>query len=129
MSTDGLRRGDLVEVRTPAEILATLDDHGALDRLPFMPEMAAFCGQRFVVDRRTEKICDTIQYTGSRRIHDAVLLGDLRCSGASHEGCQAECRLFWKEAWLRKVTADSPAKALPLASVVKALIERTSRHM
>jgi hypothetical protein len=129
MSTAGLRRGDLVEVRGPAEILATLDERGALDHLPFMPEMAAFCGQRFVVDRRTEKICDTIKYSGSRRVHDTVLLGDLRCDGKSHEGCQAECRLFWKEVWLRKVTAESPAAAPPLASDVKALIERTSRHM
>jgi hypothetical protein len=33
------RPGDLVEVKTPDEILATLDADGTLDRLPFMPEM------------------------------------------------------------------------------------------
>ena len=32
-----LRAGDLVEVRSEREILATLDDTGALDALPFMP--------------------------------------------------------------------------------------------
>ena len=108
MSNDGLRRGDLVEVRSPAEILATLDERGALDELPFMPEMVAFCGRRFCVDRRAEKICDTVHYTGSRRLPDTVLLADLRCDGSAHGGCQAECRFFWKEAWLRKVTPDSP---------------------
>src|SRR5262245_41424276 len=103
-----LRRGDLVEVRGPAEILATLDERGALEALPFMPEMAAFCGRRFTVERRAERICDTVQYTGSRRPPDTVLLADLRCDGLAHGGCQAECRLFWKEAWLRRVTPETP---------------------
>ena len=54
MSNDTLRRGDLVEVKSPAEVLATLDERGALEDLPFMPEMAALCGRRFVVDGRAE---------------------------------------------------------------------------
>jgi hypothetical protein len=40
MSAKELRRGDLVEVNSPAEILATLDERGDLEGLPFMPEMA-----------------------------------------------------------------------------------------
>ena len=39
-----LRPGDVVEVRPAAEILATLDADGALDGMPFMPEMARVCG-------------------------------------------------------------------------------------
>jgi hypothetical protein len=104
---DALRRGDVVEVKSAAEILETLDAQGALDTLPFMPEMIAYCGRRFTVDRRAEKICDTIYHTGSRRPKDTVLLGDLRCDGSGHDGCQAECRLFWKEAWLRRVDPES----------------------
>ena len=50
MASEELRRGDLVEVKEPARILATLDERGALEDLPFMPEMAVFCGRRFVVD-------------------------------------------------------------------------------
>src|SRR5581483_6061338 len=95
MSKEELRRGDLVEVKSPSEILATLDQRGALADLPFMPEMAPFCGRRFTVERRAEKICDTIHYTGSRRLHGAVLLEDLRCDSSAHDGCQAECRFFW----------------------------------
>ena len=34
-----LRPGDIVELRPAAEILATLDESGALDNMPFMPEM------------------------------------------------------------------------------------------
>ena len=83
-----LRPGDLVEVRPPAEILATLDDQGALDGVPFMPEMLQYIGGRFTVSRRVEKICDTIADTGSLRMRDAVYLEDLRCTGSGHGGCQ-----------------------------------------
>ena len=113
--TDGeLRRGDWVEVRSPGEILSTLDVRGALEGLPFMPEMAAFCGQRYLVDRRADRVCDTVHYTGTRRPPATVLLADLRCDGSGHGGCQAECRLFWKEAWLRRVEPDAPPPA-PIA--------------
>jgi hypothetical protein len=103
MRPDQLRRGDIVEVRSAAEILPTLDEHGALDALPFMPEMVAYCGRRFSVIGRTEKVCDTIKDLNSRRIADCVFLDDLRCDGSGHDGCQAECRLYWKEAWLKRV--------------------------
>ncbi len=53
----GLCRGDLVEVKTPDEIFQTLDAAGALDHLPFMPEMLEFCGQRFRVSRRALTVC------------------------------------------------------------------------
>jgi hypothetical protein len=106
---DGLRKGELVEVRSAGEILRTLDQRGALDALPFMPEMVASCGRRFVVERRAEKVCDTIEYLGSRRIRDCVLLDDLRCNGSGHDGCQGECRIYWKEAWLKRVSPGPPA--------------------
>jgi hypothetical protein len=121
-----LRRGDIVEVVGPAEILATLDEQGAIAQLPFMPEMAACCGKRFAVERRAERICDTIEYTGSRRIDDAVFLADLRCDGSGHGGCQAECRFVWKESWLRPVSPETPPSP-PVDEAARAvLIERTS---
>jgi hypothetical protein len=98
-----LRPGDIVEVRPAAEILATLDADGTLDDMLFMPEMRQYVGRRFAVSRRVEKICDTIAATGSRRVYDTVYLEDLRCDGSGHDGCQAGCRIYWKEAWLRRV--------------------------
>jgi hypothetical protein len=98
-----LRAGELVEVLSEHEILATLDENGALDGLPFMPEMLALCGQRLRVDKRADKACDTIHYSGNRRMYDTVLLDGGRCDGQAHGGCQARCLLFWKEAWLRRV--------------------------
>jgi len=102
-----LYRGDLVEVKSPNEILATLDAQGRHKGLPFMPEMISFCGRRFVVWRRADKVCDTVDYSGSRRLRDGVILGDLRCDGSAHDGCQAECRILWKTAWLRRVSHNT----------------------
>jgi hypothetical protein len=79
-----LRAGDVVEVRSREEILATLDPDGTLDALPFMPEMLEFCGKRFTVAKRADKTCDTIQHSGLRRMTDTVHLEGTRCSGAAH---------------------------------------------
>src|SRR3954454_2469254 len=96
-----LRPGEMVEVRSLPEILATLDERGCLDGLPFMPEMTAYCGHRFEVHRRVEKVWEYAHGTGLRRVRGAVLLKTLRCDGQSHGGCQSACQLIWKEAWLR----------------------------
>jgi hypothetical protein len=108
-----LRPGDIVEVRSPEEILATLDEDGTLDSMPFMPEMVRYAGRRFTVTRRVDKICDTIAATGSRRMHATVYLDDLRCDGSGHGGCQAGCLIYWKEAWLRRVDVHAGADEVP----------------
>jgi hypothetical protein len=99
-----------VEVKSPAEILPTLDGD-AIDHMPFMAEMLRHTGKRYTVSRRVDKICDTVTATGSRRMESTVYLDDLRCDGSAHGGCQAGCRLYWKEDWLRRVNwnTDSPA--------------------
>jgi hypothetical protein len=105
----GLRAGDWVEVRSRDEILATLDERGRLEGLPFMPEMLAYCGRRFRIWKRAHKTCDTVNKTGGRRMHAAVHLEELRCDGAFHGGCQAGCLLYWKEAWLKPLGAGADA--------------------
>ena len=100
-----LRVGQVVEVRPAAELLATLDDDGATDALPFMPEMLRFAGRRFTVSAHAQKLCDTrSDGTGNRLFRDTVYLDDLRCDGSAHGGCQAGCRLLWRTAWLRPVS-------------------------
>ena len=104
-----LRPGDVVEVRPVTEILATLDKDGTLDGMPFMPEMIAHIGRRYTVTRRVDKICNTVDKSGSRRMRNTVYLADLRCDGSAHGGCQAGCKIYWKEAWLRRVDGHSTA--------------------
>lgn len=96
--------GDLVEVRSAEEILATLDDRGCLDNMPFMPEMLALCGRSFSIYRNAHKICDSTYYKDGRYLPDSVFLEDLRCDGSAHDGCQAKCSIFFKLAWLKPVS-------------------------
>lgn len=103
-----LRRGDVVEVRSAGEILATLDARGALEALPFIEEMMAWCGQRLTVDANAERMCDTIEWSGSRRIPDTYMIGTIRCDGSAHDGCETYCRFLWKGAWLRKAHPGAP---------------------
>src|SRR5437870_330994 len=113
--------GDLVEVRSSAEILSTLDEKGALENLPFMPEMLAFCGRQFRVSRRAFKTC--VDDQEMRRLENSVFLEDLRCDGKSHGGCAKACLIFWKEAWLKPIgssasTNDSGNPKLELSDLV-----------
>lgn len=112
-----LRVGDLVEVRTAEEILATLDGNAELDSLPFMPEMLKFCGQRLTVYKVAHKLCDTIGTSGFRRMDDAVHLTGARCDGQAHDGCQAQCMIYWKTAWLKRVSPEEPMSPQPAAAV------------
>ena len=101
-----LRVGDRVAVRSVEEILASLDERGALDALPFMPEMLKFSGQRFTVFKRADKVNDIVERSGLRRMENAVLLEEVRCDGMAHGACQALCQILWKEAWLKRAPAN-----------------------
>ena len=99
-----LMPGDLVEVRSAAEILLTLDEKGRLENLPFMPEMLKFCGQQFRISRRALKTC--VDDQDIRQVDSTVFLEEVRCDGSSHGGCGRACLIFWKEAWLKPI--DGP---------------------
>jgi hypothetical protein len=107
-TTKKLRPGDMVRVRSAREILATLDEAGAVDGVPFMPEMLRYVDRRFRVSKRVEKICCSTDESLARALPSTVLLEDLRCDGSGHGNCQAECRIYWKEVWLEPVEGREP---------------------
>src|SRR3954453_17001004 len=96
-----LQPGEFVRVRPAAEIFAPLDERGMYEGLPFMPEMIKFCGRVLPVTQRADKTCagDGVVY----RLYNTVHLQNVRCDGSAHDGCQAACLMFWKEAWLERV--------------------------
>jgi hypothetical protein len=109
------RAGDLVEVKGKEEILATLDERGCVDGLPFMPEMLAFCGKQLVVEAVAHKTCDTGRQTyKGRRLNDTIHLRAARCDGSAHGGCEAECLLFWKSAWVKPASQNRQPFPVPL---------------
>lgn len=99
--------GDWVKVKPWKDIRTTLDEHGCLDGLVFMPEMVLYCGCVFEVWRRVEKTC--VEGVGMCRFKGAnvLLLRGSRCHGCRHGGCQKDCTLFWKEAWLDPVACNA----------------------
>jgi hypothetical protein len=100
---NGFAVGDIVEVKSAAEILAGLNDRGERDSLQFMPEMLKFCGKQFIVDKISYKTCDTVNITGLHKMENTVHLAGLRCDGQAHGGCQAGCFIYWKTDWLARV--------------------------
>jgi hypothetical protein len=125
-----LRVGDWVEVLSPNEILATLDEAGSLDGLPFMPEMLQYCGRKFRVYKSAHKTCDTINDYVIRRMDRTVHLEGLRCDGQGHGGCQAGCLLYWKEDWLKPVAAEAAdGRGQPIEATVeeRRRLDRTTR--
>lgn len=124
-----LRVGQRVEVRRPEEILATLDEHGELDSLPFMPEMLQYCGRQFTIYKVAHKLCDTLTLTGMRRMTNAVHLAGVRCDGSGHDGCQAACLIYWKTAWLKPVASTAPVDtAAPNGTRLLPLLVSASRR-
>jgi hypothetical protein len=98
-----LKPNDWVKVRSEKEIFDTLDAQGKLRGLRFTPEMAKFCGRRFRVYKRLDKIL--LEATGElRRIKTpTVILGGVVCDGSAHGGCDRSCFCFWREEWLKRV--------------------------
>jgi hypothetical protein len=126
-----LKAGEWVEVRSREEILATLDERGCLENLPFMPEMLQYCGKPLRVYKRADKTCQYIMGWSIRRVENSVHLEVTRCSGTEHGGCEAGCLIFWKEAWLKRlkhdeVTVGSPSRAGELSKVGNGLCTMAS---
>jgi len=119
-----LRAGDWVQVRSADEIVATLEADGALDGLLFMPEMLQYCGRRYRVYKSAHKTCDTVHSYTNRLMNDAVHLEGLRCDGSAHDGCQAACLIYWKQAWLRPVDGSHEHGKMRVRSLVPEETER-----
>lgn len=96
----GLQPGEWVQVKSEAQILATLDASGRHRGLAFLPEMSRYCGRRFRVFKRIERIF-LEESKQIRTLRNTVLLEGAHCGGAGF-GCDKACFLYWREAWLTR---------------------------
>ncbi len=100
----GLQPGEWVEVRSESEIRRMLDANGRYKGLLWMENMSRFCGRRFRVYKRLERMM--LESDGQmRRLKNTVLLEGVMCEDLY--GCDRSCFHFWREAWLKRVT-DNP---------------------
>ena len=99
-----LKIGEWVQVRSEDEIRDTLDENGKRKGLFFMPEMRKFCGKKFKVYKKIEKI--RLESTGEiRKIKSpTVFLEGVFCDGEYSAGCDRSCYCFWREAWLKRAS-------------------------
>jgi len=96
-----LKPGELVEVKSAAEIQATLNSEGKSRGLYFMPGMWDYCGQHLRVLQPIERMMS--EKTGEMRaLSQTVILEGVTCDGKAHGGCQRGCLVFWKDVWLRR---------------------------
>ncbi len=98
-----LRPGDWVEVKPFEVIFATLNSEGKLRGLAFTKEMMQYCGRRFRVYKRLEKII--LESTGEMRTirTPTVILENVVCNGEAHGNCDRTCFCFWREDWLSRM--------------------------
>ena len=98
----GLRPGELVEVKSIDEILATLGPDRKCKGLLWMTGMRKYCGKRYRVFKRIENIL--LETNGdSRKMKHTVILEGVMCDGAEFGDCDRSCFHFWREAWLKRV--------------------------
>lgn len=103
--------GELVEIKSEAEILATLDGNKKCKGLFWMPSMRKFCGKQYRVFKRLETIL--LEATGGvRKIKNTVLLEEVICDGYDFYGCDRSCFYYWREAWLRRVEPGKTHEAI-----------------
>jgi hypothetical protein len=106
----GLRPGEVVEVRSKAEIERTLSRQSKNRGLWFDLEMVPYCGGRFRVARVVERIID--EKTG-RMLHfrnDCVVLDGVTCRAwfsRKRLFCPRSITPYWREIWLRRAE-ESP---------------------
>jgi hypothetical protein len=103
------RIGEIVEVRSANQILATLDSQGKFEGVPFMPEMLSFCGRRFQVFKYADLTCTDGE---PRYLSNTVHLSELRCDGSAHDNCGAKCLIFWKEAWITRIAPEDVSNGI-----------------
>ncbi|HEX7965376.1 MAG TPA: hypothetical protein VF651_06630 [Gammaproteobacteria bacterium] len=95
----GLQPGDWVEVKSRKEIEATLDVSGKNKGLLFAPPMLPYCGKRYRVANRLEKMI--LEENGRMiQLKDTVVLEGVTCEAW---GCQRSNLQFWREIWLKRV--------------------------
>jgi len=102
-----INAGDLVRIRSEAEIRATLNRWGQLKGCKFMSEeMSPYCNTLQRVFKPMERFVDERDYY-VKKASGIILLEGLHCQGTSDYGrCDRSCFYFWREEWLEKIDAS-----------------------
>jgi hypothetical protein len=102
-----LQPGELVEVRSKEEIMATLDKDQKNRGLWFDSEMLPYCGGIYRVLRRVHRIID--EKTGKliNMKNPCIVLEGVVCKSDFHRLCPRAIYPYWRENWLKRA-ANAP---------------------
>jgi len=107
-----LRPGELVQVRTREEIVATLDRHNRNRGMLFDGEMLPYCGGIYRVLRRVHHIIDERSGKMVNMKSPCIVLEGVVCQSDFHRLCPRAIYPYWRENWLRRASiAGSSAPA------------------
>jgi hypothetical protein len=106
-----LQPGELVQVKSKAEIEKTLNARNRNRGLLFDTEMVPYCGGTFRVLRRVEKIIDERTGLMRRLPNDCIVLQGVTCRGHYSRFrlfCPRSIYPYWREIWLRRAEQPPP---------------------
>jgi hypothetical protein len=98
-----LQPGELVEIKSLPEIIATLNVNQENRGLWFDREMIYYCGKRFRVQRRVNRILDEKTGKMIEIKNPCIILDGPFCLGDYHKLCPRLGHLYWREIWLKRV--------------------------
>ena len=102
-----LQPGELVQVRSPEEIAATLDETGHNRGCRSTARCCPYCGQTLRRQGPRQPASSTTRPAACCKIlEDAIILEGAVCSGECSTGrwfCPREIYPYWREAWVQRV--------------------------
>lgn len=102
-TTQPLKAGEIVRVRSLAEIEATLDDDRKCKGCGFMDAQESYCGTVQKVLKPVERFVHERDFQ-VKKSKNLYILEGVMCQGTKTFGrCDRSCFLFWRGEWLEKL--------------------------
>jgi hypothetical protein len=108
-ATLGLKVGDYVRVKSPEQILATVDELLVNRGMAFHPELIASCDKTFKVTQRVQRLINEKTGLMQELKNSCVVLEGAACVGRYTRplNCPRACPPYWREIWLERAELPS----------------------
>jgi len=100
-----LQEGELVQIRSKEEIIATLNRNNKNRGLWFDREMLAFCGGTYRVKKKVKKIVNEKTGKMLNLPGECLILEGVFCQANYNLFCPRSIYSYWREIWLKRVGA------------------------
>ena len=114
----GLQPGELVRVKSQAEVLETVTED-LIDRgMGFHPEMVPYCSQSFRVGKRLSRIMNEKTGQVMELKNQCLVLDGVPCHGHYTKPllCPRGMYPYWREIWLERAGTGATAAAEPASA-------------